>query len=33
MGLWETLSGRTRPKQADLDALFLVPSAAGFMVR
>jgi hypothetical protein len=28
MGLWETLTGRTRAKQANLDALFLVPSAA-----
>jgi hypothetical protein len=28
MGLWETISGRTRPKRANLDALFLVPSAA-----
>lgn len=28
MGLWETLTGRTRPKQANLDSLFLVPSAA-----
>ncbi len=28
MGLWETITGRSRPKQADLDALFLVPSAA-----
>lgn len=28
MGLWETLSGRTRPVRPDLDSLFLVPSAA-----
>ncbi len=28
MGLWQAITGRTRPKQADLDALFLVPSAA-----
>lgn len=28
MGLWETLSGRTKPKQANLDALFAIPSAA-----
>jgi len=28
VGLWETLTGRTRPKQANLDSLFLVPSAA-----
>jgi hypothetical protein len=28
MGLWESLSGRSKAKQADLDALFLVPSAA-----
>lgn len=28
MGLWETITGRTRPKRANLDALFLVPSAA-----
>ena len=28
MGLWETISGRSRPKRANLDALFLVPSAA-----
>jgi hypothetical protein len=28
VGLWETLTGRSRPKRADLDALFLVPSAA-----
>ena len=28
MGFWETLTGRSRPKQANLDALFLVPSAA-----
>lgn len=28
MGLWETLRGRSRPKGNNLDALFLVPSAA-----
>jgi hypothetical protein len=28
VGLWETISGRSRPKRANLDALFLVPSAA-----
>jgi hypothetical protein len=28
MGFWSTLSGRSKPKQANLDALFLVPSAA-----
>ena len=28
MGFWEVLTGRSRPKQANLDALFLVPSAA-----
>jgi hypothetical protein len=28
MGLWEAMRGRTRPKRNDLDALFLVPSAA-----
>ncbi len=28
MGLWETLTGRTGAKPANLDALFLVPSAA-----
>jgi hypothetical protein len=28
MGLWDVISGRTRPKQANLDSLFLVPSAA-----
>ncbi len=28
MGLWETLTGRSRPKRANLDSLFLVPSAA-----
>ncbi len=28
MGLWETITGRTRPRRANLDALFLVPSAA-----
>jgi hypothetical protein len=25
---WDALTGRTRPKQADLDSLFLIPSAA-----
>jgi hypothetical protein len=28
MGLWEAMRGRTRPTPNDLDALFLVPSAA-----
>jgi hypothetical protein len=28
VGFWEVLTGRSRPKQANLDALFLVPSAA-----
>ena len=28
MGLWEAMRGRTQPKTNDLDALFLVPSAA-----
>ena len=28
MGLWTTLTGRSKPKRANLDALFLVPSAA-----
>ena len=28
MGLWESLSGRSRAKAPDLDNLFLVPSAA-----
>jgi hypothetical protein len=28
VGLWDTLTGRTKPKQANLDALFAVPSAA-----
>ena len=28
MGLWDTITGRSRPKRANLDALFLVPSAA-----
>ncbi len=28
MGLWDSLMGRSRPKQAKLDALFHVPSAA-----
>lgn len=27
MGFWDAVTGRSRPKQADLDALFLVPSA------
>jgi hypothetical protein len=28
MGLWQTITGRTTPKAANLDDLFLVPSAA-----
>jgi hypothetical protein len=28
MGLWDAIRGQSRPKQANLDALFLVPSAA-----
>jgi len=28
MGFWDALTGRSRPKQANLDALFAVPSAA-----
>ena len=28
MGFWDVITGRTRPKQANLDALFGVPSAA-----
>ena len=28
MGLWDTITGRSKPKQANLDALFHVPSAA-----
>jgi hypothetical protein len=28
MGLWDTLTGRSRTTKADLDSLFLVPSAA-----
>ncbi len=28
MGFWEALTGRSRPKPANLDALFLLPSAA-----
>ena len=28
MGFWDVLAGRTRAKQANLDSLFLVPSAA-----
>ncbi|MEI5673655.1 MULTISPECIES: PspA-associated protein PspAB [Nocardioides] len=28
MGLWDSLLGRTKPKQANLDALFGVPNAA-----
>ena len=28
MGLWDAITGRTTPKPANLDALFLVPSAA-----
>ena len=27
MGFWDAVLGRSKPKQADLDALFLVPSA------
>jgi hypothetical protein len=27
-GFWDALTGRTAPKKADLDSLFLVPSAA-----
>ncbi|MCW2797512.1 hypothetical protein [Nocardioides sp.] len=28
MGFWDVIAGRTRPKQANLDSLFLLPSAA-----
>lgn len=28
MGFWQAVTGRSRPAQPDLDALFLVPSAA-----
>ena len=28
MGFWDIVTGRSRPKQAKLDALFAVPSAA-----
>ena len=28
MGLWSTLTGRTKPVQANLDALFALPAAA-----
>ncbi len=28
MGLWDALRGRTKPRQANLDALFALPSAA-----
>jgi hypothetical protein len=28
MGFWNVITGRSRPKEANLDALFLVPSAA-----
>jgi hypothetical protein len=28
MGFWDVIAGRTRAKQANLDSLFLVPSAA-----
>jgi len=28
VGLWDSITGRTRPKRANLDALFAVPSAA-----
>jgi hypothetical protein len=28
MGFWQAITGRSRPKQANLDALFAVPSAA-----
>lgn len=28
MGFWDTLRGRTAPKAANLDSLFLIPSAA-----
>lgn len=28
MGFWDVVTGRTKPKQANLDSLFLVPSAS-----
>ena len=28
MGFWDVITGRTRPKQANLDSLFAVPTAA-----
>ena len=28
MGFWDAVTGRTKPKQANLDSLFLVPSAS-----
>ena len=28
MGLWSTLTGRSKPVQANLDALFALPAAA-----
>jgi hypothetical protein len=28
MGFWDAVTGRSKPKKADLDSLFLVPSAA-----
>ena len=28
MGIWDVITGRTRPKQANLDTLFAVPTAA-----
>ena len=28
MGFWQAITGRSQPKQANLDALFAVPSAA-----
>ncbi len=28
MGLWDVITGRSRPKQANLDALFAIPTAA-----
>ena len=27
-GFWGAITGRTKPKKADLDSLFLIPSAA-----
>jgi hypothetical protein len=29
---WDAITGRTRPKKADLDSLFLVPSADSYRV-